>query len=299
MKRLVIGTRGSRLALVQAQWVKERLAGILGVEWTPELCIIRTTGDKLQKGPVSGKLAKGLFTKELENALLEKRIDLAVHSCKDLPTELDEAFEIGAVPERAGVRDALLLKDGVDLSAIPKGGVILTGSPRRQKQWLWKYPHTVVEPVRGNVETRMRKAMESEPCKGLILAEAGLDRLGADLTGFQKIALPTDEMVPAPGQGALAIEIRKGDEAVIEAIDKLNDPLAHAQVLAERAFLRGMGGGCAEPVGGIAEVSEGKVIRLRGVDFRTGVRRYMEHEGPMDAPERVGEELAGKFKEKS
>jgi len=294
--RLVIGSRGSGLALVQAHWVKARLEETWRERVVVDLQIIRTIGDKLQKSddlPVNP--GKGLFTKELEEKLLEEKIDLAVHSLKDLPVELVPDFQIAAVPKRASARDVLILKKGFQKDDLPKDSVILTGSPRRMSQWLETHPHTRVEAVRGNIDTRLKKLATSKTWVGMILAEAGLERLCPSTVGLTVHPLDFQEMLPAPAQGALGIEIRKGDERTLEIVSVLHDELTGAQVSAERAFLQAMGGGCLAPIAAYAEPRHGARLRLHGVVFSHGKFERHHAEGLQKKCGQIGWLLAQKF----
>jgi hydroxymethylbilane synthase len=256
--KLTIASRGSQLALWQARWVEARLAE-LGHQCQIE--IIKTTGDKVtdtslaQLGAASG--GKGLFTKEIEEALLDGRADLAVHSLKDLPTELPDGLALAAVPIREDARDAII---GRRLAQLERGATIGTSSLRRAAQLRHARADLRVESIRGNLDTRLRKLDEGQ-YSAIVLASAGLRRLGwAD-----RIAeiLEPDKMCPAVGQGALAIETRH-DGAAREACAALDHAPSHVAITAERAFLRALGGGCQLPIGAYATV-EGRMIHLRGL----------------------------------
>lgn len=237
---IVIGSRGSKLALWQSNHVKSLLEKA-GIESRIE--IIQTTGDKITDVPLARLGAetstKGLFTKEIEDALLAHQVDLAVHSMKDMPTELPEGLRIAAVPPREEVRDALI---GLKLADLPQGARVGTSALRRQAQLKAFRPDLIIESVRGNVDTRLRKLDEGQ-FDVILLAAAGLRRLGWE----ERIAelVPMDIICPAVGQGALAIETREGDTR----FDFLNDPFTHHAVDIERSFLRAMGGGCQVPMG--------------------------------------------------
>jgi hydroxymethylbilane synthase len=246
---LVIASRGSQLALWQARWVSSELTA-LGHECQIE--IIKTTGDKITDVPLAKVGTKGLFTKEIEEALLEGRADLAVHSLKDLPTELPEGLVLAAVPEREDPRDAIV---GKRLDELAPGARVGTSSLRRAAQLRRLRPDLVVESVRGNVDTRLRKLDEGQ-YDAILLAAAGLQRLGwAD-----RIAevLDADRMCSAVGQGALAIETRPGS-AGWDAVQPLDHAETHAAVMAERGVLGSLGGGCQVPIGAHATVSNGRV----------------------------------------
>jgi hydroxymethylbilane synthase len=251
---LVIGSRGSQLALWQAKWIGARLAE-RGQETRIE--VIRTTGDKITDVPLAKVGTKGLFTKEIEEALLDGRIDLAVHSLKDLPTEVPAGLSIAAIPQREDARDALV---GARLSELPAGAKVGTSSLRRAAQLRVVRPDLIIESVRGNLDTRVRKLDEGQ-YRAIVLAAAGLTRLGwAD-----RIAeiLQPEVMCPAVGQGALAIETRT-EGAAREICAALDHGATRAAVTAERAVLSSLGGGCQVPIGAYAEVSGGG-LRLMGV----------------------------------
>ncbi len=280
---LVIGSRGSKLALWQAEWVQGRLQAF-GVSSRIE--IIRTTGDKITDVPLARVGAKGLFTKEIEEALLEGRIDLAVHSLKDLPTELPQGLQLAAIPAREDSRDALV---GAKLADLAPGAKVGTGSLRRVAQLRALRPDLVIESVRGNLDTRLRK-LDEGLYAALVLAAAGLRRMGWQ----DRIAqyLSVDEMCPAVGQGALAVETRADSGEAACACALLDDPLARAAVTAERATLAALGGGCQVPIGAHAEVEDGR-LHLRAVvispDGGTLVRQ--EIAGEFTAAEALGREL--------
>ena len=240
--RIIIGTRGSKLALWQAGWVRDQLAA-QGHE--VEIKVIKTTGDRLGNVPLTQSGTKGLFIKEIEEALAAKEIDLAVHSLKDLPTEQPPGLRVAAVPSRADPRDVLISSGAKPLSALPSGSRVGTGSLRRQSQLRALRRDLEAVPVRGNVDTRLRK-LERGECDALVLAAAGLDRLGLSERVTQYFSV--SEMCPAVGQGALAIETREGDDRIEQAVMPLDDPRTHEAVRAERAMLRCLGGGCQAPI---------------------------------------------------
>jgi len=285
---LVIGSRGSKLALWQAEYTKARLEG-LGQECRVE--IITTSGDRFQSGPLKEVGNKGLFTKEIEDALLAGSIDLAVHSLKDVPTMIPDGLKIVATPEREDPRDAMV---GLKLADVPAGGKIGTGSLRRIAQIGAARPDVTAAPVRGNVDTRLRKLDEGQ-FDAIVLAAAGLRRLGWG----ERIAeyLDPEVMCPAVGQGSLAFETRDDGGAAFAACLRMNHAPTHAAITAERAVLSVLGGGCQVPVGAYAVVSEDGVLSLRAVvsspDGRTLVKR--DGSGPaVDAAaigHRVGEAL--------
>jgi len=285
---LVIASRGSQLALWQAHWVEGQLT-LLGHPCRIE--IIKTTGDKITDVPLAKVGTKGLFTKEIEEALLDGRADLAVHSLKDLPTELPEGLVLAAVPEREDPRDAVV---GKRLDQLPHGARVGTSSLRRAAQLRKLRPDLAIESVRGNLDTRLRKLDEGQ-YDAILLAAAGLKRLGWS----SRIAeiLSVDAMCSAVGQGALAIETR-GSGAGFDAVRALDHAPTHAAVTAERGVLAALGGGCQVPIGAHATVSLGR-IRLLGVvaspDGSELVRA--ESEGAVEEAaalgQRLGEELLG------
>ena len=265
MNTLRLGSRGSPLALFQARLVAERVRAATGRE--PEIVVIKTSGDRLQEAPLSEIGGKRLFVKEIEDALLNGDIDLAVHSSKDMPAVLPSGLDVGAVLEREDPRDALVLGSdprtvpgsdprtgtGVrphDLaSRLPPGARIGTGSVRRIAQLKSVFPGASFENVRGNLDTRLRK-LDSGDYDLLVLAAAGLRRLG--LASRISGTLPLEECVPAPGQGIIAVEIRTDDEEARKAVSGINHRDAAAALEAERALVRALGGGCQMPIGGIA-----------------------------------------------
>jgi hydroxymethylbilane synthase len=252
MKMLTIGSRGSQLALWQANHIKTRLEA-LGESCAIE--IIKTTGDKITDVPLAKVGTKGLFTKEIEDALLEGRVDLAVHSLKDLPTELPHGLTLAAIPSREDPHDALV---GRRLDELPRGARVGTSSLRRMAQLRAARPDLLTESVRGNVDTRLRK-LDAGQYDAIVLAAAGLRRLGWD----DRISelLPFHISCPAAGQGALAIETRDDGGAGAKACARLDDSETRAAVTAERAVLAELGGGCQVPIGAHAAVSQG-VLRL-------------------------------------
>jgi hydroxymethylbilane synthase len=277
---LVIASRGSQLALWQARWVAAQLSAA-GHQCRIE--VIKTTGDKITDVPLAKVGTKGLFTKEIEEALLDGRAHLAVHSLKDLPTELPEGLVLAAVPEREDPRDAVV---GKKLADLPPGAKVGTSSLRRAAQLRHLRPGLQVESVRGNLDTRLRKLDEGQ-YDAILLAAAGLKRLGWG----DRIAelLSPDEMCPAVGQGALAIETRAGfDGAAV-----LDHPDTHTAILAERAVLRALGGGCQVPIGAYATVSRGRVRVLAIVAAPDGAQVIRaESEGATSEASEIGARLA-------
>jgi len=260
---LRLGTRGSRLALWQAAWVRDRLAEC-GV--AADLVVIKTRGDAEVDRPLQQLEGKGFFTKEIEEALLQRRIDVAVHSLKDLPTRLAHGLALAAVPERADPRDVLVTRErGVtSLAGLPPAARVGTSSLRRVAQLRHLRPDVAVLPLRGNVPTRVRKVTEGGDgaLDAALLARAGLERLG--LAAVVAVTLDPLEIMPAPGQGALGLEVRADDRATRGALAPLEHPASARQVAAERGLLAALGGGCQAPVAAYAGNSEGGKERLYG-----------------------------------
>ncbi|HSW49411.1 MAG TPA: hydroxymethylbilane synthase [Bryobacteraceae bacterium] len=284
---LTIGSRGSQLALWQARWIKSRLED-LGE--TCRIEIIRTTGDKITDVPLAKVGTKGLFTKEIEEALLAGAIDLAVHSMKDLPTLVPEGLAVAAVPEREDPRDALL---GRKLRDLPAGCKVGTSSLRRAAQLRALRPDLEVEPVRGNLDTRLRK-LEEGRYTAIVLAAAGLKRMGWD--GRIAEILSTDYMCPAVGQGALAIETRDDGGTAGAICGKLDHPATRTAVTAERAVLAALGGGCQVPIGAYAAVDGGELHLTAVVATPDGSRLIRRNAaGPQARAEELGSQLGAEL----
>jgi hydroxymethylbilane synthase len=334
MSLIYIATRGSALALAQANMVLAQCrAAFPKVEF--DLKIIKTTGDKLQTASQAqeGKnLPKGLFTKELEIALLEKQADLAVHSLKDLPTELPSGLKLGAVGKRADVRDVLLFRDaaflrngdsarksvsskpaarafepGLTIEGLPAGAVVATSSTRRRAQLLVLNPGIKAPDIRGNVLTRIQKVAEKPEIDATILALAGLIRLKYQITsrsqlegenvpdGILATVLETTAMLPCVGQGAIGIEVRAGEQRIDEICERLTDLATLQCVTAERAFLSGMGGGCQSPVAAYAQVRGGQ-LHMSALSFASGPMRRAEATRGLDQAIELGRYLATELK---
>ncbi|MBI2683018.1 MAG: hydroxymethylbilane synthase [Acidobacteriales bacterium] len=286
MAHLRIGSRGSQLAL----WQSNHIATLLrGQGHTVALEIIKTTGDKITDVPLAKIGAKGLFTSEIEEALAANQVDLAIHSLKDLPTELPPGFELAAVPAREDPRDAFVSTKYPSLRDLPKGARVGTSSLRRQAQLRALRQDLELHALRGNVDTRLRKLVSGE-YDAVILAHAGLKRLGR--IEYVRQVLDPGEMCPAAGQGALGIEIREGDTGVRQALAFLDHPGARAAVSCERATLNALGGGCQVPIGVHAQVA-GRVVRVEGVVATPDGARVirLSLEGDAAQPVHVGEEL--------
>ena len=280
---IVIGSRGSQLALWQARWVESQLTS-LGESCRIE--IIRTTGDRITDVPLAKVGTKGLFTKEIEDALLAGSVDVAVHSLKDMPTDLPPGLALQAIPERENVHDAMV---GRKLSELGAGSKIGTSSLRRAAQLRAVRPDLVIETIRGNLDTRLRKLDEGQ-FDAIVLAAAGLRRLG----WAHRIAelLPEELMCPAVGQGALAVETRDDDGPAARLVKKLDDPNARAAVTAERALLRGLGGGCQVPIGAHARIDDDR-LRLQAVVTAPDGSQLIrgEREGAVAEAEQIGVDL--------
>lgn len=331
MPPVYIATRGSALALAQANLVLAQCRAAFP-QRSFELKIIKTTGDKLQTASLAQEgqsLPKGLFTKELEVALLERKADLAVHSLKDLPTDLPTGLRLGCVGKRADVRDVLLYRDaalstrdgnkagqaaprgfalpGLKITDLPKGAVVATSSTRRRAQLLAINPSLHSPDIRGNVLTRIQKLAQKPDLDATILALAGLTRLKYEITktghltgdqvseGILASVLDIEIMLPCVGQGAIGIEIREDDSLLNEICQRLNDTDTFQCVIAERAFLQGMGGGCQSPVAAYATV-EGTQLRLRALSFASGPVRRAEATRPLSQAAELGRHLAGLLK---
>ena len=289
MRELVIGTRGSALALWQARAVESMLRSSRP-DLEVRLEIIQTTGDKILDTSLSAIGDKGLFTKELEAAIFDGRAHIAVHSLKDMQTRLPEGLTVAAVTERELAADVLVAPAGTTLETIRHGGTVATGSLRRRAQLLAARPDLTVVDVRGNVQTRLRK-YHDEGWDGMILAYAGLHRL--DLGNEIAQIIPTSVMIPAVGQGALGIEARADDTGTMEILAALEHRETRYRVEAERAFLRALEGGCQVPIGAHS-VLDGATITLDGVIASIDGRRLVRgtESGPVERAEEMGRELA-------
>jgi len=279
--KLRIGSRGSQLALWQANHVSALLAG-RGHE--VEIEVIHTTGDKITDVALAKVGTKGMFTKEIEQALAAGRVDLAVHSLKDLPTELPGGFEIAAITERQDPRDAFCSRHFSKIEDLPKSARVGTSSLRRQAQLKAIRADLDIHPLRGNVDTRLRKLEQGE-YDAIILASAGLKRLGK--TEWIKQIIPAEVLCPAAGQGALGIEIRQGDARTRDLLSFLDDPIARAATTCERALLNRLGGGCQVPIGAFATKNAGTLHLESMVADPDGSRLFRDSRDGSD-PEKLG-----------
>ncbi|MGZ3615360.1 MAG: hydroxymethylbilane synthase [Thermodesulfobacteriota bacterium] len=286
---LKIGTRGSQLALFQANWVKDQL-----IQAHPDLKVslikIKTTGDKIQDAPLAKIGGKGLFVKEIEEALIRRKIDLAVHSIKDVPTQFPEGLHLSVITKREDPRDVLISRERKTLRELPRGAKIGTSSLRRQAQLLHYRSDFELLPLRGNLDTRLRK-LKMMNLDGIVLALAGVKRLGLE----EKITeiISTDISLPAIGQGALGIETRQDDRVIEEQIQFLEDRDSWIVVSAERSFLKKLEGGCQVPIAAFARTA-GATLQIEGLVGTIDGKRILRErvEGDLDEPESLGTKLA-------
>ncbi|WP_274649933.1 hydroxymethylbilane synthase [Paenibacillus humicola] len=304
-RTIVVGTRQSALALTQTgQVIGEltRLAGKLGIEADFEIRKIVTKGDRILDVTLSKVGGKGLFVKEIEQALLDGDIDLAVHSMKDMPYELPEGLVNGAVPKRVDPRDCLVSRDGLGLTELPQGARVGTSSLRRASQLLAARPDLKLESVRGNIDTRIRK-LESEGFDAVVLAAAGLYRMGweAKISAY----IPPDVCVPAVGQGALGVECRADDAEVRRLLERYEDPDTALAVRAERSFLGALNGGCQIPIGAYATIAGPSdepggrpLLEMTGIVGTPDGKVLLKETRRGSDPERLGKETADALKER-
>lgn len=288
MRHLRIGTRGSLLARWQAEYVRKRLFTTAGVE--AEIVIIKTSGDKLQNVPLTQFGGKGVFIKELEDALLEEAIDLAVHSVKDIPTDVPSRLTFPAVLRREDVRDCLVASSGATLASLRYGARVGTSSLRRQAQLLHIRPDLDVRDLRGNVDTRLRKA-ESGEYEVVVIAKAGLDRLGWSHRITE--VLEPEVCMPAVGQGAVAVECRLKDKEAADVLGVLDDAESRTAIIAERALLSALQGGCQVPLGAWARVERGELV-MEGCVCSVDGAQYVKQRAtaPADQAVALGEHVA-------
>ncbi|WP_448588554.1 hydroxymethylbilane synthase [Thermocrinis sp.] len=291
MTLIRLGTRKSKLALWQANFVKEKLEA-LGCQ--VELVPITTTGDKITSAPLAKIGGKGLFVKEIEEALLRGEIDLAVHSLKDVPMVIPKGLTLSAITERENPYDVLLSKEGSRLEELPSGAIVGTSSLRRQVQIKRRRRDLVVEVLRGNVDTRIRK-LEEGKYSAIVLAYAGVKRMGLE----ERITQVLEDFIPAVGQGSLAIETREDDQRVINLVKHLNHEESYLRAICERAFLRELEGGCQVPIGAFAWIEKGR-INIKGFVSDLEGERFIEgmEEGKVEEAEEVGKLLAKRLLER-
>ncbi|HUN64077.1 MAG TPA: hydroxymethylbilane synthase [Candidatus Sulfotelmatobacter sp.] len=288
MRPLRIGSRGSILARWQAEFVRKQLFQLTGME--AEVVIIKTSGDKMQQAPLTQIGGKGIFIKELEEALLDESVDLAVHSVKDIPTDTPSRLFFPAVCRRDDVRDCLVSNNGTMLANLKQGARVGTSSLRRQAQLRHYRPDLDIRELRGNVDTRLRK-VESGEYEAIVLSKAGLDRLGwsAKITE----PLSTDISLPAVGQGAIAIESRVKDQEAAQILEKLNDEETRTVIIAERALLAALQGGCQVPLGAWARVERGELV-MEAVVCSVDGKQYVRQKatGPPSEAAELGQRMA-------
>ena len=298
MRNIVVGTRRSNLALTQTEWVINELKKKTN-DYTFEVKKIVTTGDRIQSVTLSKVGGKGLFVKEIEKAMYDHEIDLAVHSMKDIPSEMPEGLTIGCIPEREDHRDAYIAKDHVKLDDLPEGAIIGTSSLRRGAQLLAYRPDLEIKWIRGNIETRLRK-LEEEDYDAILLAAAGLKRVGWDPSIVTEF-LESDVCLPAIGQGALALECREDDTELLELIQQINDEYTEKTVKAERKLLNMLEGSCQVPIAGYATLEDDE-IEIRGLvassDGKTVIQSTRRATDPLATGRLVAEDLIEQGAEK-
>jgi len=294
--KITVGTRGSQLSLIQTETVVGRLRKLFP-DLEVETKVIKTTGDLEAEVPLYQIQAKGIFEKEIDRSILEGHVDFAVHSMKDVPTVQPPGITIAAVPRRESPRDVLMSREDLRLEDLPSGAVVGTSSPRRRAQVTYVRPDLRVEPVRGNVDTRVRKLKEG-PYDALILAEAGLRRLG--LQSYISQRLSVRDFTPAPGQGALAVVAREDDTETVRLLKQVNHPASMAETLAERALSRELEGGCQIPLGALGRV-EGSTLTLYASVLSPDGRMRMEfsQSGAASSPEELGSRVAHEISRKT
>ena len=290
--KIIIGSRGSQLALWQANWVKSQLENLHG-NADISIRVITTSGDKIKDVPLSKIGGKGLFVKEIEEALLAKEIDLAVHSMKDVPIEIPSQLEISIITKRENPLDALISKNGKKLADLPQGATIGTSSLRRSSQLLNYRNDFKIHPLRGNVDTRLKKVEEGK-YDAILLASAGLNRLGWSNRITEEIS--HEIIIPAMGQGALGIETRLGDSKTYNFISSLNHEQTNYEVSAERALVGKLDGGCQVPIGAYAK-TEDNLITLKGLvaSLDGKIIHKSEIVGPIDDAINIGQDLGGEL----
>ena len=286
-----LGTRGSKLSLAQTNWVLEELKKT-NSSLNFEIEKITTKGDTDTR-PLFTMEQKGIFEKEIDRAVAEKRVDFAVHSMKDVPSTLDPSLTIACVPKRESVNDVLITKDGYSLDSVQSGFVIGSSSLRRAVQISRKRPDLIVKPLRGNIETRINKVVENQ-IDGIVLAKAGISRLNVDT---KHTVLSKDEFLPSPGQGALAIVCRSDNEEIIQMLKKIEDSNSRTEVDAERSLSEHIDSGCRFPVGAYATIKSNSLILKVGVYSMDGKKSILiEESGPIDNPFELGQKIGNELK---
>ncbi|MBD7962502.1 hydroxymethylbilane synthase [Fictibacillus norfolkensis] len=293
MRKIIVGSRRSKLAITQTNWVIEQLKKS-GMPFEFEVKEIVTKGDIILDVTLSKVGGKGLFVKEIEQAMLDKEIDIAVHSMKDMPSELPEGLEIGCTPKRVDPRDALISEKYSSLRELPAGAVVGTSSLRRAAQVLNRRPDLTIKSIRGNIDTRLNK-LKSGEFDAIILAAAGLERMGWS-TDVVTEYLDIDLCLPAVGQGSLAIECRSEDLEVKELLATLNDAYTFDTVLAERSFLNTLEGGCQVPIAAFATMDDNQEVSLTGLVADPEGKTVLKEMKSGKDPYRVGVELAEELK---
>ena len=286
-----LGTRGSNLSLAQTNWVLDELKKTDSL-LTFDIEKITTKGDTDTR-PLFAMEQKGIFEKEIDRAVAEKKVDFAVHSMKDVPSTLDSSLTIACVPERESVNDVLITNNGYSLDSIPSGAVIGSSSLRRAVQISRKRPDVVVKPIRGNIETRIKKVTENK-IDGVVLAKAGISRLGVEI---KHSVLSKDEFLPSPGQGALAIVCRSDDSETIEMLKKIENKNSRIEIEAERSLSEHIDSGCRFPVGAYASIESNSLILKVGVYSMDGKKSILiEESGTIDNPFDLGKKIGNELK---
>lgn len=286
--KIVVGLRGSKLSLTQAETVIQRLkSSVKDLEVEKE--IIKTTGDVVTGQHILSIKSEGVFEKEVNRAVAEEKVDFAIHSMKDLPNDFDPSLVIAAIPPRESPHDTIVTKEGYGIQDIPAGSTIGTGSPRREAQIRYVRPNLKIEPIRGNVDTRLRK-LDEGLYDAVLLAEAGLNRL--EINSKMK-RLPLEDFTPTPGQGALAVTVRKDRKDLLKIFSRIDDEPSRIETTAERVFLAKTGGGCKVPIGAIARLTGDTLTLHAMVVAPDGSERfYLVRTGSADNPEELGEHVA-------
>ena len=288
---ITVGARGSKLSQAQTNWVISELQKI-DTSLSFEFKTITTKGDTDTR-PLFAMEQKGIFEKEIDRAVFEKEIDFAVHSLKDVPSELDPNLTIASIPKREAVNDVLITRNGFDIDSIPSNSVIGSSSLRRAVQVIRKRPDLTVKPVRGNIETRINKVIDGK-FDGVVLAQAGITRLGTDVK-LSKLSL--DDFLPSPGQGALAIVCRKDDSTTLELLQKIEDPISRAEIEAERALSGSVDSGCRFPVGAFAESNSDSLTLKVAVYSMDGKKSIiLEKTGNINNAKELGRSLGDELR---